>query len=192
VVQAQRLLGVLAVADQVHPQAPKLLARLKAMDIATTVMLTGDQLSTAKTVAEAVGIDRVYANLLPEDKVKMIQQLQQQNHTVAMVGDGINDAPALAQASVGIAMGAIGSDVALETADIVLMADDLGKLEQAIYIGQKSQRIIKQNITLALTSIIVLIIANFFGELTLPAGVFGHEGSTLLVTLNGLRLLRHG
>ena len=192
VVQAQRLLGVLAVADQVHPQAPKLLARLKAMDIATTVMLTGDQLSTAKTVAEAVGIDRVYANLLPEDKVKMIQQLQQQNHTVAMVGDGINDAPALAQASVGIAMGAIGSDVALETADIVLMADDLGKLEQAIYIGQKSQRIIKQNITLALTSIIVLIIANFFGELTLPAGVFGHEGSTLLVTLNGLRLLRPG
>lgn len=192
VVQAQQLLGVLAVADQVHPQAPKLLARLKAMDIATTVMLTGDQLSTAKTVAEAVGIDRVYANLLPEDKVKMIQQLQQQNHTVAMVGDGINDAPALAQASVGIAMGAIGSDVALETADIVLMADDLGKLEQAIYIGQKSQRIIKQNITLALTSIIVLIIANFFGELTLPAGVFGHEGSTLLVTLNGLRLLRHG
>ncbi|MFB6276508.1 MAG: heavy metal translocating P-type ATPase [Halothece sp.] len=192
VVQAQQLLGGLAVADQVHPQAPKLLARLKAMDIATTVMLTGDQLSTAKTVAEAVGIDRVYANLLPEDKVKMIQQLQQQNHTVAMVGDGINDAPALAQASVGIAMGAIGSDVALETADIVLMADDLGKLEQAIYIGQKSQRIIKQNITLALTSIIVLIIANFFGELTLPAGVFGHEGSTLLVTLNGLRLLRHG
>ena len=192
VVQAQRLLGGLAVADQVHPQAPKLLARLKAMDIATTVMLTGDQLSTAKTVAEAVGIDRVYANLLPEDKVKLIQQLQQQNHTVAMVGDGINDAPALAQASVGIAMGAIGSDVALETADIVLMADDLGKLEQAIYIGQKSQRIIKQNITLALTSIIVLIIANFFGELTLPAGVFGHEGSTLLVTLNGLRLLRHG
>jgi len=192
VVQAQQLLGVLAVADQVHPQAPKLLARLKAMDIATTVMLTGDQLSTAKTVAEAVGIDRVYANLLPEDKVKMIQQLQQQNHTVAMVGDGINDAPALAQASVGIAMGAIGSDVTLETADIVLMADDLGKLEQAIDIGQKSQRIIKQNITFALTSIIFLIIVNFFSELTLPAGVFGHEGSTLLVTLNGLRLLRHG
>ena len=174
------------------------------MDIATTVMLTGDQLSTAKTVAEAVGINRVYANLLPEDKVKMIQQLQQQNHTVAMVGDGINDAPALAQASVGIAMGAIGSDVTLETADIVLMADDLGKLEQAIDIGQKSQleqaidigqksqRIIKQDITFALTSIIFLIIVNFFSELTLPAGVFGHEGSTLLVTLNGLRLLRHG
>ncbi|NBD33000.1 MAG: heavy metal translocating P-type ATPase [Cyanobacteria bacterium] len=190
VTQDQQLLGVLAVADQVHPQAAKLLTKLKQMGIATTILLTGDQPTTAQTVAEIVGIDQVYANLLPEDKVQLIQQLQQQNHTVAMVGDGINDAPALAQASVGIAIGGVGSDVALETADIVLMADRLGKLEQAICIGKKSQRIIKQNITLALTSITLLILANFLGELTLPAGVLGHEGSTLLVTLNGLRLLR--
>jgi len=189
VVQEQRLLGILAVADQVHPQAAKLLTKLKQMGITTTIMVTGDQITTAQTVAEAVGIDQVYANLLPEEKVELIQQLQH-DHTVAMVGDGINDAPALAQASVGIAIGGVGSDVALETADIVLMADRLGKLEQAIRIGKKSQRIIKQNLTLALTSIILLILANFFGELTLPAGVLGHEGSTLLVTLNGLRLLR--
>jgi Cd2+/Zn2+-exporting ATPase len=189
VVQQEQLLGIIAVADQVHPQAPRLLRKLKQMGITATVMLTGDQPTTAQTVAQAVGIDQVYANLLPEDKVEKIKQLQQQDYTVAMVGDGINDAPALAQANVGIAMGGAGSDVALETADIVLMADRLEKLEQAIRIGQKSQRIIKQNLALALTSISLLILANFFGELTLPAGVLGHEGSTLLVTLNGLRLL---
>lgn len=153
-------------------------------------MVTGDNVATAKTVAQTVGIKEVYANLLPEDKVAVIKQLQQRYDQVAMVGDGINDAPALAQASVGIAIGGTGSDVALETADIVLMGDRLEKLEQAILIGIKSQRIIKQNITLALLSIVVLLVANFWGELTLPAGVLGHEGSTLLVTLNGLRLVK--
>jgi len=190
VVQEHQLLGILAVADQIHPQAQQLLTKLKEMGIKETIMLTGDQSTTAQTVAASLGIDRVYANLLPEDKVEMVKELQN-HYTVAMVGDGINDAPALAQADVGIAMGGIGSDVALETADIVLMADRLGKLEQAIRIGKKSQRITTQNITLALTSIGLLMIANFLGELTLPAGVFGHEGSTLLVTLNGLRLLKN-
>ncbi|CAN5785354.1 heavy metal translocating P-type ATPase [soil metagenome] len=184
-----QVLGLLAVADQVRPQSARLLAILAKNQI-MTVMLTGDNAATAQTVAQAVGVQTTYSDLLPEDKVGVIQQLQQQYQQVAMVGDGVNDAPALAQASVGIAMGVTGSDVALETADIVLMGDRLEKLEQAIQIGAKSQRIIKQNITLALTSISLLLIANFLGELTLPAGVLGHEGSTLLVTLNGLRLLR--
>lgn len=188
--QQQQVMGLLAVADQVRPQAAALLNTLKQLGIATTVMLTGDNNATAQAVGKSVGVSRVYANLLPEDKVAVIEQLQQQHRSVAMVGDGINDAPALAQASVGIAMGGAGSDIALETADIVLMANRLEKLEQAICIGQRSQRIIKQNIALALTSIVFLMAANFFGELTLPAGVLGHEGSTLLVTLNGLRLLK--
>ena len=189
--RGQQLLGLLAVADQVRPQAAELLASLKSLGIAATVMLTGDNAATAQTVAQAVGVQAVYSDLLPEDKVGVIQQLQRQYSMVAMVGDGVNDAPALAQASVGVAMGGVGSDVALETADVVLMGDRLEKLAQAIRIGVKSQRIIKQNIALALISITLLMAANFFGELTLPAGVLGHEGSTLLVTLNGLRLLRH-
>jgi len=188
--QRQQVLGLLAVADQVRPQSAELLKVLRHMGIPATVMLTGDNDATAQTVAQSIGVTEVYSNLLPEDKVDAIKQLQQRYRTVAMVGDGINDAPALAQASVGIAMGGAGSDVALETADIVLMADRLEKLEEAIRIGVRSQRIIKQNITLALISIALLMIANFLGELTLPAGVLGHEGSTLLVTLNGLRLLR--
>ena len=186
----EQILGLLAVADRVRPESSRLLSGLKRIGIKTTVMLTGDNAATAQSVAQAVGVDRVYADLLPEDKVEIVKTLQQQYRTVAMVGDGINDAPALAQASVGIAMGGTGSDMALETADIVLMADRLEKLEQAIHLGVKSQRIIKQNIALALTSIAFLMVANFFGDLTLPTGVLGHEGSTLLVTLNGLRLLR--
>ena len=188
--EREQVVGLLAVADRVRPQAAKLLATLTQLGVTTTVMLTGDNAATAQTVAQAVGVTAVYSDLLPEDKVDAVKQLQQRFRIVAMVGDGINDAPALAQASVGVAMGGAGSDVALETADIVLMGDRLEKLEQAIRIGAKSQRIIRQNIALALTSITLLMAANFLGELTLPAGVLGHEGSTLLVTMNGLRLLR--
>lgn len=186
----QQVLGLLAVADRVRPQSAQLLQTLRRGGIMATVMLTGDNRATAQTVATETGVTELYADLLPEDKVEVVKRLQQQYGIVAMVGDGINDAPALAQASVGIAMGTAGSDVALETADIVLMADRLEKLEQAIVIGQRSQHIIRQNITLALVSISLLMVANFLGELTLPAGVLGHEGSTLLVTLNGLRMLR--
>lgn len=189
--QQNQLMGLLAVADRIRPESSHLVGVLKRLGIKTTVMLTGDNAATAQTIGQAAGVDRVYSDLLPEDKVDVIHKLQQQYQTVAMVGDGINDAPALAQASVGIAMGATGSDIALETADVVLMADRLEKLEQAIQIGGKSQRIIKQNIAIALTSVSVLIVANFFGDLTLPAGVLGHEGSTLLVTLNGMRLLKN-
>jgi Cd2+/Zn2+-exporting ATPase len=189
VAQAGQVLGLIAIADRVRPEASKTIAHLKKLGIAA-IMLTGDNQATAQSVAETVGIDRVYADLLPEDKLHLIRKLQQQYGAVAMVGDGINDAPALAQASVGIAMGAAGSDVALETADIVLMSDRLERIASAVELGRRSQRIVKQNIVFALTFIAVLIVANFAGGINLPLGVIGHEGSTVLVTLSGLRLLR--
>ncbi len=191
VAYAGEVLGIIAIADTLRPTAAATIKRLKQLGIEQIVMLTGDNQRTADSVAQQVGVDQVYAELLPEDKVSVIRRLQRQYQTVAMVGDGINDAPALAQASVGIAMGAAGSDIALETADIVLMADRLEKLEQAIRLGRRSQSIVKQNITFALSFIVFLLIANFAGNITMPLGVIGHEGSTVIVTLNGLRLLRN-
>ena len=190
VAYAGELLGIIAIADTLRPTAVATIKRLKELGIEQIVMLTGDNERTAKSIAQQLGIDQVYAELLPEDKVSIIQRLQRQYRTVAMVGDGINDAPALAQASVGIAMGAAGSDVALETADIVLMTDRLEKLEYVIALGRRSQSIVKQNIAFALTFIVLLLVANFVGNITMPLGVIGHEGSTVLVTLSGLRLLR--
>ncbi|MEL7358315.1 MAG: heavy metal translocating P-type ATPase [Cyanobacteria bacterium J06634_6] len=189
VAQTGELLGLIAVADIVRPAAAKAVAHLKRLGVEHVVMLTGDNPRTASSIAEQVGVDRVYADLLPENKVEVIRKLQQQYETVAMVGDGINDAPALAQATVGIAMGAAGSDVALETADIVLMGDRLERLEHAIRLGRRAQRIVKQNIVFALSFVVILLILNFAGNITLPFGVLGHEGSTVLVTLSGLRLL---
>lgn len=184
-------LGIIAVADTVRPEVAQALSRLKRLGVERIVMLTGDNARTAHSIAEQVGVDQVYAELLPEAKVAVIRQLQQQYQIVAMVGDGINDAPALAQASVGIAMGTAGSDVALETADIVLIADRLEKLEHAMRLGRRSQSIVKQNIVFALGFVVVLLLFNFAGEMTLPFGVLGHEGSTVVVTLSGLRLLRN-
>jgi Cd2+/Zn2+-exporting ATPase len=191
VARANQLLGIIAVADTLRPRAAEIVKRLKHLGIEQIVMLTGDNQRTARSIAQQVGIDQVYAELLPEDKVSVIRRLQRQYQTVAMVGDGINDAPALAQASVGIAMGSAGSDVALETADIVLMADNLEKLQQAIRLGRRAQAIIKQNIVFALSFIVVLLVANFAFNITMPFGVIGHEGSTVIVTLSGLRLLRN-
>jgi Zn2+/Cd2+-exporting ATPase len=190
VAHADRILGIIAVADTVRPAAAQAIVHLKRLGIEQIVMLTGDNDRTADSIGWEIGIDRVYAQLLPEDKLGVIRQLQQQYQSVAMVGDGINDAPALAQASVGIAMGTAGSDVALETADVVLMADRLEKLEYAIRLGRRSGRIVKQNIVFALSFIAILLIANFTGNMTLPLGVLGHEGSTVLVILSGLRLLK--
>ncbi|WP_414564110.1 MULTISPECIES: heavy metal translocating P-type ATPase [unclassified Anabaena] len=185
------VMGAIAIADLLRPEAVAMITRLRKLGVEQIVMITGDNQRTADSVAQTVGIDRVYAELLPEDKLDVIRQLQQEYQTVAMVGDGINDAPALAQASVGIAMGVSGSDVALETADIVLMADKLEKLGAAIELGRRSQRIVKQNIVIALSFIALLLVGNFLGNINLPIGVIGHEGSTVLVTLSGLRLLRN-
>ncbi|MDZ8185069.1 MAG: heavy metal translocating P-type ATPase [Nostoc sp. ChiSLP02] len=184
------VMGIIAIADEVRVQAAATISRLKKLGVEQIVMLTGDNEETARSVAKAVGIEQVYAQLLPEDKLHVIRGLQQKYETVAMVGDGINDAPALAQASVGIAMGGAGSDVALETADIVLMADKLEKIAVAIHLGRRSQLIVKQNIVVALGFIVLLLAGNFLGNINLPIGVIGHEGSTVLVTLSGLRLLK--
>jgi Zn2+/Cd2+-exporting ATPase len=186
---AGEVLGIIAVADTVRPEAAAAVSQLKRLGIEPIVLLTGDNPRTAHNIAQQVGITEVYSELLPEDKAAIIEKLKKQYKVVAMVGDGINDAPALAQASVGIAMGIAGSDVALETADVVLMADRLSKLEQAIRLGRRAQRIVKQNIVFALGFIVILLITNFLGDITLPLGVLGHEGSTVLVTLSGLRLL---
>ncbi|HEY9693904.1 MAG TPA: heavy metal translocating P-type ATPase [Oculatellaceae cyanobacterium] len=191
VAYARMVIGIIGVADTVRPEAASAIAKLKKLGIKQIVMLTGDNKRTAKSIAQEIGVDEVYAELLPEDKVNVMRYLQKQYKTVAMVGDGINDAPALALANVGIAMGVSGSDVALETADVVLIADSLEKLSHAIDLGRRSQTIIKQNIWFALLFIVLLLIANFTGNITMPLGVIGHEGSTVLVTLSGLRLLRN-
>jgi Zn2+/Cd2+-exporting ATPase len=189
VISNDRLCGAIALADTLRPEAVALVRRLQQMGI-DQIMLTGDRQESAQAIAQQLGITQVHAELLPEDKVNLIAQLQSKYGDVAMVGDGINDAPALAAANIGIAMGGVGSDVALETADVVLMTDSLDKLVQAIELGRRTQRIIKQNITFALSFIVLLLVGNFMGGINMPLGVFGHEGSTVLVTLSGLRLLR--
>jgi Cd2+/Zn2+-exporting ATPase len=185
-----QIIGAIAIADMLRAEAAVTITRLRKLGVEEIVMITGDNQQTADSVAQAVGIDRVYAELLPEDKLDVIKYLQKKYQIVAMVGDGINDAPALAQASVGIAMGVAGSDVALETADVVLMADKLEKIVAAMHLGRRSQSVVKQNIVVALGFILLLIIGNFLGNINLPIGVIGHEGSTVLVTLSGLRLLK--
>lgn len=182
--------GVIALRDQVRAEAKHAVAALRKSGV-QVAMLTGDQTRTAQAIAQELGIEWVYADLLPENKVDRIKELRQKFGSVAMVGDGVNDAPALAAATVGIAMGAGGSDAALETADVVLMNDDTRKIADAIALGKRTKTIIKQNIAFALTVIVLLIVANFAENLALPLGVVGHEGSTILVILNGLRLLRH-
>ena len=190
VAKEREIIGIISVADTVRLEATKMINQLKSLGIESIVMLTGDNKQTAETVAQHLGINTVYSELLPEDKLTVIKQLQQENKNVAMVGDGINDAPAISLATVGIAMGGAGSDVALESADIVLMADRLEKLVEAISLGRRANRIIKQNITFAIGFIFLLLVANFTGNINMPLGVLGHEGSTVLVTLSGLRLLK--
>ncbi len=189
-VARDRILGVVAVADVIRPDAPAVVQALKRLGVARTMILTGDNELAAQAIAREVGIDDWRAGLLPEEKLEVIRELEEAGHTVAMVGDGVNDAPALATATVGVAMGAAGTDVALETADVVLMADDLKRLPYAIELSRRARRTIRQNIAFALSVIVVLVIFTLAGQVPLPVGVIGHEGSTIIVVLNGLRLLR--
>lgn len=183
-------LGLIVIADTVRPGTKQVVENLKRQGITQLVMLTGDNARVAKAVATEVGISEWRAALLPEHKVTAIRELIATRGPVAMLGDGVNDAPALAAATVGVAMGGAGTDVALETADIVLMADDLTKLPRALALSRRCRRVILQNLAFAGCVIIGLVASTLIGWMTLPLGVVGHEGSTLLVVVNGLRLLR--
>ncbi|MCB0003582.1 MAG: HAD-IC family P-type ATPase, partial [Anaerolineae bacterium] len=184
------LFGLIAVADEIRPEARDALQALRAKGVEHIIMLTGDNERVARAIAEQAGVDEFRASLLPEEKVIAVRELQKTYGSVGMVGDGVNDAPALALADVGIAMGAAGTDVALEVADVVLMSDDLEKLAYVRDLSRRANRIIWENITFALGVIVVLVTANFLVGVPLPLGVVAHEGSTLIVVFNGLRLLR--
>lgn len=184
-----RWLGVLGLADTPRPEASAVLARLRAQGIRSLTMLTGDNRGVARVVAAALGLDDVRAGLLPEDKVAAIASLAEDYGGLAMVGDGVNDAPALAQATVGVAMGGAGTGVALETADIALMGDDLTALPFAIGLSRQAARIIRQNLYVSLVVVAGLIVSTLAGWSGIGAAVVLHEGSTLLVIANSLRLL---
>jgi len=155
-------------------------------------VLTGDNETIAGFVASEVGVDtdNVYAGLMPEEKVSVVHDLVERFGTVVMVGDGVNDAPALAASTVGVAMGGAGSPVSLETADVVLMSDNLMKLPFAVELGQRTLQIIKQNIAISLSAVFLMFVAAFAGKIGLTTGVIGHEASALIVIANGMRLLR--
>ncbi|MBK8022689.1 MAG: cadmium-translocating P-type ATPase [Chloroflexi bacterium] len=183
--QGGNWMGLLALADEVRPESRQIIEQLHSMGL-KVAMLTGDNSRVASLIAEQVGIDRVYADLMPEDKVNVVRQIEGEIGAVAMVGDGVNDAPALATADLGVAMGAAGTDVALETADLVLMGDRLELIPFAIRLSKKARRVVWQNIAFAIGVIIMLILGAFLIDLPLPLGVLGHEGSTVIVVLNGL------
>ncbi|QPC82992.1 cadmium-translocating P-type ATPase [Phototrophicus methaneseepsis] len=178
-------MGLIAMADQLRPEAKQVVADLTAQGV-TVAMLTGDNERVAHTIAAELGIQQVHAGLLPDEKVDAVKQLHETYGEVAMVGDGVNDAPALALADIGIAMGAAGTDVALETADVVLMGDRIERISFAIGLARKARRVVWQNIIFAIGVIVVLVISTFLVQLPLPLGVLGHEGSTVIVVLNGL------
>lgn len=191
------VIGYIAVADTLRENAAETIAALRRIGIKRVAMLTGDNHNVAENIARQVGIEPedVYSELLPEQKVEVVQKLVGDGH-VAMVGDGVNDAPALATATVGVAMGAAGTDVALETADIVLMADDLTKLPFLLDLSRRADKIVRQNIIFSVAVIVTLVVATILVPifvsgfvLPLPLGVVGHEGSTLIVVTNGLRML---
>jgi Zn2+/Cd2+-exporting ATPase len=182
--------GILAVADEVRGNSKSVIQKLHSLGIQETIMLTGDNKGTAIAIGKQVGVSNIKAELLPQDKLAFIKDLRSKYDRVAMIGDGVNDAPALAASTVGIAMGGAGTDTALETADIALMADDLAKLPFTLKLSRKALNIIKQNITFSLGIKLVALLLVIPGWLTLWIAIFADMGATLIVTLNGLRLLK--
>ena len=185
----RRFLGVLGLADTPRPGVRAVIDELRAVGVRRMVMLSGDHDQVARAIAAGVGVDEAWGDLMPEDKVTAVGRLMTEEGSVAMVGDGVNDAPALAHATVGIAMGAVGSDVALETADVALMGDDLARLPVVVGLGRRASRIIRQNLFASLGMVAVLIPATLAGVVGIGPAVILHEGSTLLVVANALRLL---
>ena len=188
----ERILGLIGLADRARPEAKQMIADLKQLGVRHTIMLTGDNQRTAAAIARSVGIDEYVAELMPEDKVSKVRELDKRFGRVAMVGDGVNDAPAMANATVGIAIGGAAgsaSDVALETADIALLADDLGKLPDAMGVSRFARKIIVQNLVIALGVIAVLSPLAALGGTPIATAVLFHEGSTVLVVVNSLRIL---
>ena len=184
------LLGVISIGDSIRSQARGTIEALKVQGIQKVVLLTGDNQVTARKIATEAGVDEVFAELLPEDKVAHVRRLMNDGHRLGMIGDGINDAPALATADVGIAMGAAGTDVALETADVALMADDLSRLPVAIALGRFAERVIRQNIVFAIGEKLLFLGLAAAGVATLWMAIAADMGASLLVILNGLRLLK--
>jgi len=182
--------GIIAVRDNLRVNASAAIQSLHRVGVKKTIMLTGDNEATARAVAHSAGIDEVYANLKPEEKLKQIETLSVRHGHVAMVGDGVNDAPALAAATVGIAMGAMGTDVAIETADIALMADDLEMVAYAVRLAKRTRAVVKQNLALSAVVIGALIVGAVAGVFTLPIAVVAHEVSEFVVIGSGLRMLR--
>ena len=185
-----RVAGILGIADPIRETAPAMIERLKEIGLKQIVMLTGDDRLTAESIARQAGIEDVRAELLPDDKLGVIRDLQRQGYVVAMVGDGINDAPALAAADIGIAMGAAGTDIAIETADVALMSDDLMKLPEAIRLSKATLQNIYQNVFIAIATVTLLLLGVLFGQVHMAGGMLIHEASVLIVILNGMRLLR--
>ncbi len=183
------VLGVLAVQDRIRSDASTMIRHLKRVGVTRVVMLTGDNQRTAEAIGREAGVDEVFAELLPGEKLDTIQRIEKRYGPTAMVGDGVNDAPALAGARLGIAMGAAGTDVALETADVVLLSDDLGKLPYLIELSRRTRRTLVTNLAVAMGLIAMMVVAIYTIDLPLPLAVVGHEGGTVLVSLNGLRLL---
>jgi Cd2+/Zn2+-exporting ATPase len=181
--------GILVISDQPRVGAREAVEALRDSGVAEVAMITGDDARTARAIADLVGVDRVHAKLLPDEKSSVLERLRERFGPVAMIGDGVNDAPALATADVGIALGAAGTDVALETADVVVMGDDLGGIPYARALSLRARRIVLQNLVFSSGVILTLVGLALLGLISLPAGVVGHEGSTIVVIFNGLRLL---